>query len=184
MGTLESGSTFRDDFVADVLDEAYWQPPVSGNGYSMQQGFVRFQGTYEASHLTFVRQLTPPFSIKGKVRKADSAFVGMVIQVGGSDRRSEEFLHTGYLGAAPTAAGPQTGMGLPNGLRRRKFRSSEIPVFRIFDKIAEKTNFLRGFLRNPSVESVPGEHTQLFTEGFPVLFHEGLFSSWKRLFSC
>ena len=43
-----------------------------------------------------------------------------------------------YLGASPTAAGPQTGMGLPNGLRRRKFWSSEIPVFRIFDKIAEK----------------------------------------------
>ena len=42
------------------------------------------------------------------------------------------------LRASPTAAGPQTGMGLPNGLRRRKFRSSEIPKFRSFDKIAEK----------------------------------------------
>ena len=46
-----------------------------------------------------------------------------------------------YLGASPTAAGPQTGMGLPNGLRRRKFRSSEIPGFWIFDNIAETRFF-------------------------------------------
>ena len=81
-----------------------------------------------------------------------------------------------YLRASPTAAGPQTGMGLPNWLRRRKSWSSEIPVFRMFDKITENTNFLRGFLKNPLIESVAGEHTQLFTEGFPVIFHEGLFS--------
>ena len=94
------------------------------------------------------------------------------------------FIECRYLGASPTAAGPQTGMGLPNGLRQRKFRSSEIPVFRIFDKLAENTNFLRGFLKNSLVESVPGEHTQLFTEGFPVIFHEGPFSSWNHIFSC
>ena len=50
-----------------------------------------------------------------------------------------------YLGASPTAAGPKTGMGLPNGLWRRKFRSSENPVFRIFDKIAEKNEFSKRF---------------------------------------
>ena len=38
-------------------------------------------------------------------------------------------------------------------------------------------------MKIPSVESVAGEHTQLFTEGFPVIFHEGPFSSWNRLFS-
>ena len=52
----------------------------------------------------------------------------------------------------------------------------------MFDKLAEKTIFLRGFLKIPSVESVAGEHTQLFTEGVPVIFHEGLFSSWNRIF--
>ena len=30
-------------------------------------------------------------------------------------------------------------------------------------------------LKNPFVESVAGDHTQLFTEGFPVIFHEGSF---------
>ena len=91
--------------------------------------------------------------------------------------------------------GPQTGVGLPNGVvpnrgepteraPMEEIRSSEIPKFRIFDKIAEKNNFLRGFLKNPYVESVAGEHTQLFTEGFPVIFHEGPFSSWNRKFSC
>ena len=43
-------------------------------------------------------------------------------------------------------------------------------------------NFIRGLLKNHSVESVAEEHTQLFTEGFPVIFHEGPFSSWNRLF--
>ena len=60
-----------------------------------------------------------------------------------------------------------------------ELRNSEISDFR---QNRRKTNFLRGFLKNPSVESVLGEHTQLFTEGFPVIFHEGLFSSWKRFF--
>ena len=55
--------------------------------------------------------------------------------------------------------------------------------FSDFRQNRRKTNFLRRFLKNPSVESVAGEHTQLFTEGFPVIFHKGLFSSWKRLFS-
>jgi len=47
---------------------------------------VRFAGSYEHSHLTFVRQLTPPFSIRAKVRKSN-AFAGMVIQVGGSTQK-------------------------------------------------------------------------------------------------
>ena len=34
------------------------------------------------------------------------------------------------------------------------------------------------------LESVSGEHAQLFTEGFPIIFHEGPFSSWNCLFSC
>ena len=36
--------------------------------------------------------------------------------------------------------------------------------------------------KNPSIESVAGEHTQLYTEGFPIIFHEGLFSSWNHIF--
>ena len=36
-------------------------------------------------------------------------------------------------------------------------------------------------MKNPSVESVAGEHTQLFTEGFPIIFHDRPFSSWKKL---
>ena len=67
---------------------------------------------------------------------------------------------------------------------KEELRSSENPNFRIFDKKCRKMNFLLGFLKNPSVESVAEEHTQLFTEGFPVIFHEGPFSSWNRLFSC
>ena len=63
---------------------------------------------------------------------------------------------------------------------KEEIRSSENPKFRIFDKIAEKKRS-RGFLKNPSVESVAGEQTQLFTEGFPVIFHEGPFSSWNHL---
>ena len=51
-------------------------------------------------------------------------------------------------------------------------------------KLQKKTNFIRGFSKNPSVESVAGEQTQFFTEGFPVIFHEGPFPSWNRLFSC
>ena len=61
-------------------------------------------------------------------------------------------------------------------LRKSKFSD--------FRQNRRKTNFLRAFLKNPSVESVAGEHTQLLTEGFPVIFHEGPFSSWNRLFSC
>ena len=45
-----------------------------------------------------------------------------------------------------------------------------------------KNHFLRGFLNTPSVESVPGEQAQLFTEGFPIIFHEALFSSWNHMF--
>ena len=47
----------------------------------------------------------------------------------------------------------QTGVGLPNGLRRRK---SGAPKFRNFGFSTKSQNmiFLRGFLNNPSVESV------------------------------
>ena len=38
------------------------------------------------------------------------------------------------------------------------------------------------FLKNPSVESVVGEHAQVSTEGFSIIFHEGLVSSWNRIF--
>ena len=79
-----------------------------------------------------------------------------------------------YLGASPTAAGPQTGMGLPNWLRRRKFRSSEIPVFRIFDN-RRNTNFLRAFLKNPLVGSVAGDHTQLSPTDFLLSFTRARF---------
>ena len=51
-----------------------------------------------------------------------------------------------------------------------------------FRQTRRKTNFLKCFLKNPVVESVPGEHTQLFTEGFPVIFHEGLFLPEKTHF--
>ena len=78
---------------------------------------------------------------------------------------------------------PQTGVGLPNGLRRRKLWSSEIPFVGCSTK-NRTTNALRMFLNKPSVESVPGEHTQLFTEGFPVIFHEGPFSSWNHICPC
>ena len=69
---------------------------------------------------------------------------------------------------------PQTGVGLPNGLRRRKSGAPKFQIVRCSTK-SQKTNCLRGFLKNPSVESVAGKHTQLFTEGFPVIFHEGPF---------
>ena len=75
----------------------------------------------------------------------------------------------------------QTGVGLPNGLRRRKSGAPKIQNFGFSTK-SQKMYFLRGFLKNPSVESVTGEHAQLFTEGFPVIFHEGPLSSWNRLF--
>ena len=65
------------------------------------------------------------------------------------------------------ARGPQTGVGLPNGLRRREFRSSKMPVVR---QHRRKNTFLRGFLKNPSVESVAGEHTQLSPKDFPLSF--------------
>ena len=51
--------------------------------------------------------------------------------------------------AAPTAAGPQTGVGLPNGLRRSEFRSSEIPIVRIFDEIVEKTHVSKRVFEDP-----------------------------------
>ena len=38
--------------------------------------------------------------------------------------------------------------------------------FSDFRQNRRKTNFLRWFLKNPSVESVTGEHTQLFTFGW------------------
>ena len=49
------------------------------------------------------------------------------------------------LRAAPTAAGPQAAVGLPNRLRWRKFQSSEIPVLRIWDKHAENKFSKRAF---------------------------------------
>ena len=64
------------------------------------------------------------------------------LRVGGIGRKAQAHGLSDYLGAPP---GPQTGMGLPNGLRRRKFRSSEIPVFRIFDKIAQTRIFQEVF---------------------------------------
>ena len=36
-------------------------------------------------------------------------------------------------------------------------------------------------MRIPSLESVTGEQTKLSTEGFPVIFHEGPFSSWNYI---
>ena len=55
-----------------------------------------------------------------------------------------------------SSAGPQTGVALPNGVvpnrggpteraPKEEIRSSEIPKFRIFDKIAEKRIFYEGF---------------------------------------
>ena len=44
-------------------------------------------------------------------------------------------------------------------------------IFRIFDKIAEaETSFLICCLKNPSVESVAGDHTQLSPKDFPLSF--------------
>ena len=54
-----------------------------------------------------------------------------------------------YLEASPTAAGPQTGMGLPNGLRRRKFRSSEIPVFFGCSTKSQKNEFSKRIFEEP-----------------------------------
>ena len=45
----------------------------------------------------------------------------------------------------------------------------------MFDKITEKHVFLTGSFKNPFVESVASDHTQLSTEGFLAIFHEGLF---------
>ena len=89
--------------------------------------------------------------------------------------------------AHDSSAGPQTGVGLPNGVVPNRGGPTELAPteevselrnssFSDFRQNHRKTNFLRGFLKNPLVESVPGEHTQLFTEGFLVIFHEGLFS--------
>ena len=74
------------------------------------------------------------------------------------------------------SARPQTGVGLLNGLRRNFYFLLDVRQNR------RSNIFLRGFLNNPSVESVAGEHTQLFTEGCPIIFHAGPFSSWIRLF--
>ena len=65
--------------------------------------------------------------------------------------------------------------------------TEEIPEFRhsLFSDGRQnhvKTNFLIVVLKNPLVESVASDHTQLFTEGFPAIFHEGLFSSWNYIF--
>ena len=67
---------------------------------------------------------------------------------------------------------------------KEEIRTSEIAIVQMFDKILERKLISKGFLANPSAESVAGEHTQLFTEAFPVISHEGPFSSWNRLFSC
>ena len=47
--------------------------------------------------------------------------------------------------------------------------NSGAPKFQFFgcSPNRRKTNFPRGFLKNPLLESVAGDHTQLFTEGFP-----------------
>ena len=86
-----------------------------------------------------------------------------------------------YRGASPTAAGPQTGMGLPNWLRRRKFWSSEIPVFRIFDKIAEnkfsKRVFEESFCRKCTWRAYATFHQRIschLSRG-PVFFLETIF---------
>ena len=77
------------------------------------------------------------------------------------------------------ARGPQTGVGLPNGVApnwggpterapKEEIWSSEIPNFRICRQNRRKTNSPRGFLKNPSVEGVAGEHTQLSSKEFPL----------------
>ena len=68
----------------------------------------------------------------------------------------------------------QTGVGLPKRLRRRK---SEAPKFHFLDfrQNRRKTNFLRGFVKNHSVESVAGEHTQLSPKDFPLSFTRARF---------
>jgi hypothetical protein len=84
LASLDSATIFRDDFVS--FDSASWHSPSSGNGWSMTPGYVRFRGEYETAHLTYVRELTPPFTVKAKVRKDAAAYVGMMIQVGGANR--------------------------------------------------------------------------------------------------
>ena len=62
----------------------------------------------------------------------------------------------GHRDSNDSSAGPQTGVVLPNGVvpnrggpteraPTEEIRSSEIPKFRIFDKIAEKRIFYEGF---------------------------------------
>ena len=86
-------------------------------------------------------------------------------------------------GGPTERGGPNPGWAYRTGSEggNLELRNSSFSDFR---QNHRTTIFLRGFLKNPSVESVLGEHTQLFTEGFPVIFHEGPFSSWNRLFSC
>ena len=62
-------------------------------------------------------------------------------------------------------------------LQNPKFWSSEIPVlfFSDFRQNLRKTNFLRGILKNPSVESVAGEHTRLSPKDFPLSFARARF---------
>ena len=81
----------------------------------------------------------------------------------------EDFRDLESKGCAHCRWPPNWG-GLPNGLRRRKFWSSEIPVFRYFWRNRRNTNFLRGTLKNPSVESVAGDHTQLSPKDFLLSF--------------
>jgi subtilisin family serine protease len=87
--SLEVGTTFRDEFV--TFDSSIWQPPdvYSGSSFSSTSniGAMTFQGTYENGHLGFSRQLRPPFTAKAMVKKTTSAFVNMMIQIGGSQRK-------------------------------------------------------------------------------------------------
>ena len=52
----------------------------------------------------------------------------------------------------------------------------------MLDKIAETRIFEDVCLKNPLVESVVGDHTQLSTEGFLAIFYEGPLSSWNYKF--
>ena len=82
-----------------------------------------------------------------------------------------------YLGAPPTAAGPPNRDGPTEWAPMEEVPEVRNSSFSDVRQNRRKTNFLRGFLKNPFVESVPGEHMELFTEGFPVIVHEGPFSS-------
>ena len=74
-----------------------------------------------------------------------------------------------------SSARPQTGVGLPNGRRRRKSGAPKFQICGCSAKSQKKTYFIRGFFEESFYRKCSWRAYATFTEGFPVIFHEGLF---------